>query len=79
MYVVTQLGLGLVYFCPFAGTGPLDDVCRLFILIKPERLMGLGLSVINIRFRLLGFRLTQLETYKSIIYDSHPWAPPSQT
>ena len=26
MYVVTQLGLHVVYFCPFAGTGPLDDV-----------------------------------------------------
>ena len=49
--VVTQLGLGLhvVYFSPFAGTGPLVQTmfCRLFILLKPERLMGLGLSVID--------------------------------
>ena len=47
--------------------------CRLFILLKPERFMGLGLSVIDKLFRSLGFRQTQLETYKSIIYDSYPW------
>ena len=79
--VVTQLGLGLhvVYFCPLAGTGPLVQTmfCRLFILLKPERLMGLGLSVIDKLFCSLGFRQTQLETYKSIIYDSYPCAPPS--
>ena len=46
-------------------------------MLKPERLMGLGLSVIDKLFRSLGFRQTQLETYKSIIYDSYPWAPPS--
>ena len=45
-------------------------------MLKPERLIGLGLSVIDKLFRLLGFRQTQLETYKSIIYDSYPWAPP---
>ena len=39
--------------------------------------MGLGLSVIDKLFRSLGFRQTQLETYKSIIYDGYPWAPPS--
>ena len=53
--------------------------CRLFILLKLERLMGLGLSVIDKLFRSLVFRQTQLETYKSIIYDSYPWASPSQT
>ena len=53
--------------------------CRLFILLKPERLMGLGLSVIDKLFHSLGFHQTQLETYKRIIYYSYPWAPPSQT
>ena len=52
--------------------------CRLFILLKPERLMGLGMSVIEKLFRSLGFRQTQLETYKSIIYDSYPSAIPSR-
>ena len=37
--------------------------------------LGLGLSVIDKLFRSLGFRQTHLETYKSIIYDSYPWAP----
>ena len=41
--------------------------------------MGLDLSVVDKLFRSLGFRQTHLETYKSIIYDSYPWAPPSQT
>ena len=53
--------------------------CRLFIWLKPERFMGLGLSVIDKLVCSLGFRQTHLETYKSIIYDSYPWAPPSQT
>ena len=48
-----------------------------FHLAKPERFMGL--SVINKLCRSLGFRQTHLETYKSIIYDSYPWAPSSQT
>ena len=38
----------------------------------------MGLSVIDKLCRSLGFRQTHLETYKSIIYDSHPWAPSSQ-
>ena len=59
--------------------------CRLSILLKPKRLMGLGLglglglSVINKLFRSLGFHQTQLETYKSIIYDSYPRTLPSHT
>ena len=39
----------------------------------------MGLSVIDKLCRSLGFRQTHLETYKSIIYDSYPWAPSSQT
>ena len=39
--------------------------------------MDLGLSVIDKLFRSLGFRQTQLETHKSIIYDGYPQAPPS--
>ena len=44
--------------------------------LKPERFMGLGLglSVIDKLLGSLGFRQTHLETYKSIIYDSYPWA-----
>ena len=53
--------------------------CMLFILQKPERFMGLGLSVVDKLFRSLGFHQRELETYKSVIYDSYPWAPPSQT
>ena len=79
--VVTQLGRGLdvVYFCPFAGTVLWTMYCRLFIWLNSERFMGLGLSVIDRLSRSLGFRLTHLETYKSIIYDSYPWAALSQT
>ena len=75
MYVVTQLGLdytsqlGLEYslFLSFTGLllvrGLWTMFCRLFILLKPKRLMGLGLSVINKLFRSLDFHQTQLETY----------------
>ena len=65
MYVVTQLGLdytsqlGLVcsLFLSFSGLllvrGLWTMFCRLFILLKPERVMDLGLSVINKLFRSL--------------------------
>ena len=93
MHVMTQLGLDLILclgprpslFLSFSGLSLVRCLwtmfCRLFILLKPKRLMGLGLglSVINKLFRSLGFRQTQLETYKSIIYDSYPWTLPSHT
>ena len=42
-------------------------------MLKLEHLIGPGLSVINKFFHSLGFHQAQLETCKSITYDSNPW------
>ena len=41
-------------------------------MLKLERFIGLGLSFINKIFSSLGFHQEELETCKSIVYDSHP-------